>query len=63
MLCEGPCGLELPDRLVFRCDGHCDKKLCIRCIKPHALGVTMTFRTVPKMLKESRRASVPVNAQ
>lgn len=51
MICDGPCGLELPDRFVFKCDKHCDKKLCIRCIQGHAKEVTMTFRTVPQLMK------------
>jgi len=62
MICEGPCGLELPDRIVFKCDGHCDKKLCIRCIRPHAQEVSMTYRVIPKMIVESKR-SQPVNAK
>ncbi len=62
MICEGPCGLELPDRLVFACDKHCDKKLCVRCIRTHAAEITMTYRTVPKMLKDMKR-STPVNAK
>lgn len=61
MNCEGPCGLELPDRYIFKCDGHCDKKLCIRCIKKHALDVTMTYRVVPRMIKETK-SQQPANA-
>ena len=49
MLCA-KCNLELPDRLVFKCDRHCEEQLCVRCLKAHAAEVTMTYRTIPKMM-------------
>ncbi len=54
MNCEGACGLELPDRLIFKCDGHCEKKLCIHCIKKHAVDVTMTHRVIPEMARSNK---------
>lgn len=53
MTCE-KCKLELPDRLVFKCDKHCAKQLCITHLKEHAAEVTMTFRTVPSMMKGAK---------
>jgi hypothetical protein len=49
MICS-QCNLELPDRMVFKCDGHCPAILCISCIKTHAVDVTMTYRAIPKLV-------------
>ena len=50
MSCEH-CNLELPLRLVFKCDAHCDKILCIVCIKKHAAEVSFTHRTIPDLVR------------
>lgn len=53
MTCD-KCNLELPDRLVFKCDKHCAKQLCITHLKEHAAEVSMTYRTIPKMMKGAK---------
>jgi hypothetical protein len=49
MVCD-KCNLDLPANLIFKCDGHCDLVLCKVHILEHSKQVTMTHRTVPKLL-------------